>query len=227
MRRRVFGFIVLIALALAGLILRGNASISGGSAEAGNSGREAGGYILALSWSPAWCQEEDPSGKTDQCDIDRNTGLVVHGLWAGSREDSRTYCATDEPERLPRDLAQRVLGFMPSIGLARHEWKKHGSCMGLGQRGYFETMEKLWRSLRVPPELRPAATERQIDNISLRQSILAANPALPEGAVNLGCDREGDLSDIRICLTEDLKGRPCPTGKGRGCPRSITLLPPP
>lgn len=225
--RRAFGLIVLFALALAGLVLRGGASPPGGSLAGGHSESDTGGYILALSWSPAWCREEDPTGKTDQCDIDRDQGLVVHGLWAGSREDSRTFCDTDEPERLPPDLAARVRGFMPSLGLARHEWKKHGSCMGLGQRGYFETMEKAWRALRVPPELRPAGAERRIDGAALRQSLIAANPALAEGSVSLGCDREGGLSDIRICLTENLAARPCPAGSGRGCPRSLTILPPP
>ena len=116
---------------------------------------------------------------------------------------------------------------MPSLGLAAHEWKKHGSCMGLGQRGYFETMEKAWRSIRIPAELSGLSGERRMQADDLRDEILAANPALPRGSVSLQCDREGDFSEVRICLSGNLDGRACPTNTGRGCPRTLTILPPP
>lgn len=224
--RRPLGFIALLVLALAGFFLRGGEAPTG-SLPSAPAAEPAGGYILALSWSPAWCEEEDPAGRTDQCALGRKSGLVVHGLWAGSREDDRTFCSTGEPERLPKDLAARVRGFMPSLKLAVHEWKKHGSCMGLGQRGYFDTMEKAWRAVRVPEALSPPSRERQIGADDLSRQILAANPSLPREAVSLQCDREGDLSEVRICLTGTLAGRPCPAGTGRGCPRTLTILPPP
>lgn len=231
--RRPIGFLALLVVALAGFFLRGGEEPSRPTTTSSQPAKTSkpvvtgSGYILALSWSPAWCEEEDPSGQTDQCEIGRNSGLVVHGLWAGSREESRDFCETDEPDRLPDDIARQVRGFMPSVGLAAHEWKKHGSCMGLGQRGYFDTMEQAWRSIRWPSELSPARTERRMETASLRQKIVAANPGLPANAVSLQCDREGDFSEVRICLTPDLKGRPCPPSTGRGCPKSLNILPPP
>lgn len=230
--RRPIGFLALLVLALAGYLLRDGevpslAPAPAPPAEVGKASEPGSGYILAVSWSPAWCEEEDPSGNTDQCEIGRNSGLVVHGLWAGSREDSRTFCDTDEQDRLPNDIAAQVRGFMPSVGLAAHEWKKHGSCMGLGQRGYFDTMEQAWQSIRWPSELSPGRTERRMETASLRQRIIAANPGLPANAISLQCDREGDFSEVRICLTADMKGRPCPSSTGRGCQKSLNILPPP
>jgi ribonuclease T2 len=227
--RRTFGLIPLVLLALAGIWFGGGEGRTGAARAPAPAGGDSSddGYILALSWSPAWCEEDDPHGKTRQCAADADLGLVVHGLWAGSREDSRVYCRTGEPERLPADLARQVLTYMPSVGLARHEWKKHGSCMGLGQRGYFDTMERAWRTIRTPEALRPGQAPRQMTSAALRRDFLASNPRLPADSVRFQCDREGDFSEVRICLTSGLEGRACPSPARGNCPATISILPPP
>lgn len=184
------------------------------------------GYILALSWSPSFCANEDPSGRSDQCRIGVGKGLVVHGLWPDGSDGRDEYCTTDEPRRLPDDIARRVKGYMPSVGLARHEWEKHGACTGLGQRGYFETMERAWRQFRVPALLLDLQYRQSVSAADLADAIRSSNPDLDGRALSFSCGRAGVLNEIRLCLTTDLKARDCGRPVRRDCSGSITLLPP-
>lgn len=184
------------------------------------------GYILALSWSPSFCANEDPGGHSDQCRIGVGKGLVVHGLWPDGGDGRDAYCPTSEPERLPDDIARRIKGIMPSVSLARHEWEKHGACTGLGQRGYFDTMLRAWRQFRVPALLADLEYRQTLSGADLVSAIHDANPDLDGRALSFSCGRAGVLNEIRLCLTKDLKARDCGRPARRDCSASITLLPP-
>ncbi|URK88119.1 hypothetical protein LP421_11595 [Rhizobium sp. RCAM05350] len=49
-------------------------------------------YVLSLSWSPSWCLENDPSGRSMQCDPDNNHGFIVHGLWPQNEQGYPEFC---------------------------------------------------------------------------------------------------------------------------------------
>lgn len=181
------------------------------------------GYILALSWSPAFCASSDPDGESDQCEIGRKRGLVVHGLWPDGR---REYCDTAEPRRLRDDVARSVTRYMPSLGLARHEWEKHGTCSGLSQRDYFATVERAWNAFRQPDILNRSGGEQRIDRNRLLDAIARANPGLPGGAITFQCGKAGMLKEIRLCLDGNLSGRACAADTRRSCPGTLTILPP-
>lgn len=241
--RRVSGLLMLALLALAGIVLQqwpgatpakpppsqadeaANRPTKGKPASA-DSDRVASpgkGYVLSLSWSPAFCAQKDPDGESDQCEIGDMRGLVVHGLWPDGRAE---YCDSSEPRRLPDDLARDVLRFMPSVGLARHEWEKHGSCSGLSQRDYFRATERAWKGFRQPDLLAAAKREQRVDRNRLLDAIARANPGLPSSAVALQCGKGGTLKEIRLCLDGGLKARPCPGDTRRSCSGTITILPP-
>src|SRR5690606_41548 len=97
-------------------------------------------YVLSLSWSPTWCASNDRDGSTSQCHGRRPYGFIVHGLWPQNERGWPEYCPSREPERVPQALAETMRDIIPSAGLAGHEWRKHGSCSGLSQRSYFQTL---------------------------------------------------------------------------------------
>lgn len=242
--RRYAGLLALVLLAIAGAFLRDHKPptstpaapppVSTGQAQPKPqvpakpkaAAPKGDGYILALTWSPAFCVSEDPQGNTAQCRIGAAKGLLVHGLWPESRSGSAEYCNTSEPERLPDDLAKRVRGYMPDLGLARHEWKKHGSCSGLSQRDYFNTMERAYRAFHQPSVLEQVSYSRTLNRNDVVKSITDANPALAANAISLQCGRQGVLSEIRLCLDGNLSPVACAANSGRGCPATVTILPP-
>ncbi len=91
-------------------------------------------YVLALSWSPGFCQAGggDEKGR-DQCRTGAGHGFVVHGLWPQFERGFPTQCqpANVSPSRIAMETAREVF---VEEGLARHQWRKHGTCSGLSRR---------------------------------------------------------------------------------------------
>ena len=101
-------------------------------------------YVLSLSWSPSFCEEaaeRGNSGRSQQVQCGgRPFSFVVHGLWPQYERGFPEYC--DRDSWLDRNIMTSMLDLMPAPGLIFNEWKKHGTCSGLGARGYFETIRK-------------------------------------------------------------------------------------
>ena len=38
-------------------------------------------YVMALSWSPNWCEIECDFKNSEQCDPRHDYGWILHGLW--------------------------------------------------------------------------------------------------------------------------------------------------
>ena len=94
-------------------------------------------YVLALSWSPTYCDGDGGRREAEgQCRPGRGLGFVVHGLWPQYTRGYPSNCASVEraPTRQAMELAGEVY---PSPGLARHEWRQHGTCSGLDPAAYF------------------------------------------------------------------------------------------
>ena len=100
-------------------------------------------YLVALSWSPTWC-ESNPHDR-EQCGA-RGYGFVLHGLWpqherGGGPQD----CATRE--RPDAATVERTLAFMPSRRLIDHEWRAHGACSGLDATSYFALSDRAYAAV--------------------------------------------------------------------------------
>ena len=95
-------------------------------------------YVLALSWSPSFCEASAEKGRAprEQCG-GRPYSFVVHGLWPQYERGFPEYCQNPAP-RLDRNIVSTMLDLMPAPRLIFNQWDKHGVCSGLGPRGYFE-----------------------------------------------------------------------------------------
>src|SRR5215203_2869776 len=70
-------------------------------------------YVLALSWSPSFCEQagERPSAQ-QQCG-ERPFSFVVHGLWPQYEKGFPEYCEQPAP-KLDRSLVSSMLDLMPN-----------------------------------------------------------------------------------------------------------------
>lgn len=180
-------------------------------------------YVLALSWSPSWCAAEDRDGSTPQCDGRRPYTFIAHGLWPQYELGWPQYCPSTEPERVPQSLARTLYDIIPSAGLAGHEWRKHGTCSGLGQRVYFETLRAAYRKVRTPPVVFDGRMQRKLGVDQIEDLFMKANPGLARDGIAVGCE-DGRLTEVRICMTKSLGFRSCDEVDRKACrARSLTL----
>jgi ribonuclease T2 len=182
-------------------------------------------YVLSLSWSPTWCAENDAFGRTRQCRRGESHGFIVHGLWPQAERGYPDFCPTREPDRVPESLGRSVIDIIPSMGLIGHQWRKHGSCSGLGQHDYFNVTRAARERVTIPPALEPRGTTERIAPDAVEQAFVAANPGLPRDAIAVTCEG-GRLEEVRICMTADLAFRPCPEVDRAAC-RAKTVEQPP
>lgn len=176
-------------------------------------------YVLALSWSPSYCLLAGDDADEAQCGRNPPEGFVVHGLWPQFEEGWPQYCDSRHgaPERGALAKAMEVL---PTIGLARHQWEKHGSCSGLSPGAYFERTRAAYEAIDVPDL--PAGSRVSADEVA--SAFRRANPGLDDDGMAVTC-RQGVLQEVRICLTRDLAFRDCAEVAGRSCDASRLGVP--
>ena len=114
---------------------------------------------------------------------------------------------------------------MPSAGLIRHQWRKHGSCSGLSQSDYFAVLRTARKKVTIPDAYRRLDAYRTVDPERVEDEFLAANPGLPADGIAITCDRRF-LREVRICLTKDLEFRDCGEVDRRSCSRDSIAMPP-
>lgn len=171
-------------------------------------------YVLSLSWSPSWCIENDPSGRTEQCAAGH--GFIVHGLWPQNEQGYPEFCRTRESDRVPEALGRTLFDIMPSMGLIGHEWRKHGSCSGLSQKDYFTVLRAAREKVTIPPALQSVETHRRTTAAEIETTLSAANPGLRDDALAVTC-AEGRIEEVRICFSRDLSFRTCGEIDRGGC----------
>ena len=208
------------------------AFISAGYATAQDRRQNAPGefdfYVLSLSWSPSFCEaasERGNSGRSQQSQCGgRPFSFVVHGLWPQYERGFPEYCHRPSP-RLARNIMTSMLDLMPAPGLIFNEWDKHGTCSGLGARGYFETIRKARAAVKIPPEFLEPADPKTIAPAALEDAFIKVNPGLSNAAIAVTCDR-ARLSEVRICMSKDLQFRACEETDRRACRRDSVVMPP-
>ncbi|HWD13730.1 ribonuclease T [Pseudochrobactrum sp. sp1633] len=184
-------------------------------------------YVLSLSWSPSYCADNgNRANARQQCGTGRSYGFIVHGLWPQYDRGFPESCDHRQANDLvPRDLVSELSDIMPSAGLMRHEWRKHGTCAGISQRDYFSTVQNAYQAVTVPPALRNVTSPRTVDPQLIEKAFIAANPGLPADAIAVTCNRRR-IQEVRICMDKGLKFRSCGEVDRNSCrSRSVTLLP--
>lgn len=182
-------------------------------------------YVLSLSWSPSWCLENDPSGRSQQCAAENSHGFIVHGLWPQNEQGYPEFCRTRESDRVPEALGRTLFDIMPSMGLIGHEWRKHGSCSGLSQRDYFTVLRAAREKVQIPSELQSVETHQRTSAAEIETALSAANPGLRDDALAVTC-ADGRIDEVRICFNKDLSFRACSEIDRGGCRLKNLSLPP-
>jgi ribonuclease T2 len=181
-------------------------------------------YVLALSWSPTFCATREDATESPQCDGGTDHGFIVHGLWPQYEDGYPEFCG--EAGRLSSSLVESVLDIIPDRGLAEHEWAKHGTCSGLASEAYFTVTRAAFEGVSIPPRFRSPGGEEAISAASVEAAFTRANPGLDRDELAVECE-DGRLSEVRICLTRDLRFRSCGEIDRRGCRAADVHVPAP
>lgn len=185
-------------------------------------------FVLALSWSPTFCDGPDAEGETLQCASGRRFAFVVHGLWPQYARGWPEFCRTTE-NWVPEDVIDSMLGIMPSRRLIIHQWRKHGSCTGLALRDYFRGTKLLFEKIRIParylsPQAPIITTPQQ-----LVSDFVKSNRGLSADMLSVQCGNARDrarLSELRICLDRRGNFMSCGANEQRQCQARTLVMPP-
>src|SRR6266850_5205565 len=182
-------------------------------------------YVLALSWSPSFCEAAGERGTPpqQQCAA-RPYSFVVHGLWPQYEKGFPEFCQVPAP-RLDRDIVSSMLDLMPAPRLIFNEWDKHGTCSGLNARAYFETIRKARAVVKIPEPYVEVTRALTVTPDEVEEEFVKANPGLARDAIAVTCDSRR-LSEVRICLSKELGFRSCPEVDKRACRRDKLVMPP-
>jgi ribonuclease T2 len=181
-------------------------------------------WLFVLSWSPSYCEAESDGGNPEQCASGRPYGFVVHGLWPQYARGWPEYCASAD-RRLAPAFVDEVFPLMPSRGLIRHQWEKHGTCSGLSPEAYFDRVREARRLIRVPDDLQRLYIDSMVSPAVIERMFRGINPGMPANAISVTCDRRR-LREVRICLDRDFGYRACPAMESRACKSDWIRMPP-
>jgi ribonuclease T2 len=182
-------------------------------------------YVLALSWSPSFCEAAGERGTPpkEQCG-GRPYSFVVHGLWPQYQRGFPEFCRHPAP-RLDRNIVSSMLDLMPAPRLIFHQWDKHGVCSGLNARGYFDLVRRARAQVKIPDAYFELAKPLTVTPDEVEEAFVEANPGLPRAGIAVTCDSRR-LHEVRICLSKDLGFRDCQEIDRRTCRRDRLVMPP-
>jgi ribonuclease T2 len=174
-------------------------------------------YLLAMTLHPAFCA--DGHARKPECRTGGAVPISIHGLWPEKLAPGRypRDCAgppLDLAPALERDLAALMPGM--ADGLHEHEWRRHGTCSGLGDDDYYRHTLELARRIDT-------ALSHHLTTIAGRRSTAAALRAQADRAspglgatLTFHCrvlrdappDKRGEayLLEIRQCVDDDGEG---------------------
>jgi ribonuclease T2 len=217
MRRLWIGIIA----SLSGLVLLGQAIAQD---QRQNAPGQFDYYLLALSWSPSFCEGAgDRKNAQLQCG-QRPFSFVVHGLWPQYEKGFPEFCQ-NPPPFVDGRIINSMLDLMPARGLIIHGWRKHGVCAGQSAGAYFELVRRARAVVKIPPQYLEPQSALDVTPDEVEEAFVAANPGMSRAGVAVTC---GDtrLSEVRICMSRDLQFRECPDVDRRACRREKLVMPP-
>jgi ribonuclease T2 len=118
-----------------------------------------------------------------------------------------------------------MLDLMPAPHLIFNEWDKHGTCSGLAARAYFDLVRKARAVVKIPPEYVDLQEPLSVTPAGVEGAFVKANPELTPDGMAIGCDKKR-LTEVRICLSKELKFRDCGEIARRSCRRDRLIMPP-
>jgi ribonuclease T2 len=210
-------------------------------------------YVLALSWSPTYCngRERDEGGgardyddedrgsryggryerrggNDEQCSGVRPYAFVLHGLWPQyERRGWPENCENGGRPWVPGEVIDRMTDIMPSRRLVINEYKKHGVCSGLDPRQYFDAARQAYGAIHIPQEFQELSQPLTESPEDIKNAFLKANSTLTGDMIQVACSRNL-LREVRVCLNRDLSPRPCSRNEQsrRLCTYDTVTMPP-
>jgi ribonuclease T2 len=181
-------------------------------------------YVLALSWSPTWCDENRRSDP-QQCDRTRPYGFVTHGLWPQFERGYPRSCDTRAlgPDS---DTLQQAAALYPNPRLARLQWERHGTCSGLDGPSYFAVTQAARDVVQVPKAFINPQSWQTLPASRIEAAFIEANPGLTPQAIAVEV-RGNRLREVRVCLDVKLAYRACDEVDGNGIADTQTVRVPP
>lgn len=216
---RALRVIIAVVVQLAVLAPRLNA--------AGESAGNFDYYALALSWSPTYCASKAGNDDRQQCSPGRRFAFVAHGLWPQYAKGWPENCGADETW-VPEETITSMLGIMPSRKLVIQEWKKHGTCSGLGIERYFSKTREFFAKIRIPARYAAPTSDIAVTPKQLVADLVKTNAGLDPSMISVVCGNRTDtvrLSELRICFDRDGAFTPCGENERRQCRADTLLLP--
>ncbi len=159
-------------------------------------------YLLTLSWSPGFCDSGGAQKSPSQCAIGSGLGFVVHGLWPQYQHGYPSDCDVNARPVSSAALAQ-TRGVFPNEGLARYEYRKHGSCSGLDPQAFFAAARQAREAIVIPDLFKNPREQQTLAPAEIMRAFLAVNDNMHWNNMAVGCSH-GELEDVRICLAKDL-----------------------
>jgi ribonuclease T2 len=123
-----------------------------------------------------------------------------------------------------------MLDIMPSDKLIFNEYRKHGTCSGLGVDGYFALARRLYDKITIPQRFVGLTDDRlMLSPGELVQDFVEANPGLTPQMLAIECGGPGQrLREVRICFDKGGAFRACGSNENarRLCSANRMYVPP-
>ncbi|MBR0574132.1 MULTISPECIES: ribonuclease T2 family protein [Pasteurellaceae] len=164
-------------------------------------------YMLALSWSPGFCEYKKKSTQGNlprslqyQCANPHKFGWVIHGLWPQNRsarqiDQHPRFCQGDLPP-VDERIIEKYMREAPGKPLLQGEWEKHGACAFKQPQDYFNMQRALYNDLKLP--------NKKLNRKALFRWMRDNNPKLRN--VYLGASR----NELYICYNKKWQPINCP-----------------
>ncbi len=208
MNRSILRLAVLATLFCA-FILGGSSSFAK-NVRRGNPG-EFDYYVLALSWSPQFCATGGARkpGAAQQCG--ERLGFVIHGLWPQYKSGGWPQNCGQENDLDPGLASVAMNGELrfPVGDLPAHEWNKHGTCSGLSQAGYFQSIATVAAGISIPKELQHVRNKLSLSVDELKSLFVSANSSFGKETLRVKIDRRRSVSGLMLCLSRQLQAMSC------------------
>jgi len=146
------------------------------------------GFLCAVAVLVAFLlPERGASRSRRQCASGANPGFVVHGLWPQYARGYPSDCRADG--FVSGSALARTRGLYPDEGLARYEWRKHGTCSGKDPIGYFADVRAAYDSVTVPSAFSAPQQDQNLRRSDIQRAFIDANPRLRPGMMAVACQR--------------------------------------
>lgn len=177
----------------------------------------ADGWILALGWSPEYCDDHRGSKET-QC-LEEHY-FLVSALRPDFHGGEPVRC--DVGDGVTKERLNQLLYVIPNRVTLRNTWRDHGACSGLSIDEYFVQVDRAGRRVQIPQAFRDGEHPDRISASELRQQLMQFNPGLPENAIRLSCGGSW-LEQVQLCMDRQFGFRACGVEVEDDCKDTVRL----